>query len=178
MWEGTIQRPDYHEAILDAGSHSCLPSCQLQSNRARKEKATHQGRLVSVCIRDRQCPRPSTLPGRVPPATTLPGRVLCLSGRTILQLSKQPFQNSALPPALFSHFVFRKRLHLQFHRKIVEATGSPSSSWDQAHMYPPSLSAVAVEELSLPPKANPFPGPCTQSPLLSCSVLGCGRDVL
>lgn len=70
VWEGTTQRPEYHETTLDVGSHSCLPSsCLLQSNQAQK--------------------------------------------------------------------------------------------------YPSSRSAVAVEELSLPPKANPFPGPWTQSPLLS-----------
>ena len=93
----------------------------------------------------------------------------CFFGQPTPQLFKQSFQNFTVPklhlfpgsPLSFYSEKMSSSPILQ--EKKREVTRSPSSSCDQAHMYPSSFSAVAIEELSLPPKADL--STCTLNPV-------------
>lgn len=158
MWEGTTQGPEYQEAILDTGSHNYLPSsCLLQSTEPRRE--SHVLKKIGFSV-DAQLPAPKAL------HLAWQCAVYCASLSNLSSNSLNsyfkilPAPNPTLSPALVSLFILRKGLRLQFYRKKYRES---LSSCDQTHMYPPSLSAVAVEELPLKADSST----CALDPALS-----------
>lgn len=151
MWRGATQGPEYQEATLNTGSQTVyLLLARFRATEPRKEN--HKPGQIGFSV-DSWSPAPEALY----PAWQC--AVYCASLANLSSHSLNSyFKTSPFPPSpLLSLTLFSKKWpHFQFYRKKKKATGSPSSSYDQAHMYLSSLTAVAIEELLLPLKADPF----------------------